>query len=137
MKPEIATQPRLLGKATRLLCLGCCMIITSVVSAKSELDQILPPLDAIKHSLSQHPTVRSAISDQDYANFSGQGLKLGQPWTVRAGMQLRNSNVQDSQTKSNNYEPNFGVEKQIRLPGKIPAGSGFGATRDEYCRIKI
>jgi outer membrane protein TolC len=94
------------------------MIITSVVSAKSELDQILPPLDAIKHSLSQHPTVRSAISDQDYANFSGQGLKLGQPWTVRAGMQLRNSNVQDSQTKSNNYEPNFGVEKQIRLPGK-------------------
>ena len=118
MKPEIATQPRLLGKATRLLCLGCCMIITSVVSAKSELDQILPPLDAIKHSLSQHPTVRSAISDQDYANFSGQGLKLGQPWTVRAGMQLRNSNVQDSQTKSNNYEPNFGVEKQIRLPGK-------------------
>jgi hypothetical protein len=52
------------------------MMITSVVSAKSELDQILPPLDAIKHSLSQHPTVRSAISDQDYANFSGQGLKL-------------------------------------------------------------
>ena len=50
MKPEIATQPRLLGKATRLLCLGCCMIITSVVSAKSELDQILPPLDAIKHN---------------------------------------------------------------------------------------
>ena len=94
------------------------MMMTSIVSAKSELDQILPPLDAIKHSLSQHPTVRSAISDQDYANFSGQGLKLGQPWTVRAGMQLRNSNVQDSQTKSNNYEPNFGVEKQIRLPGK-------------------
>ncbi|MCY0273959.1 MULTISPECIES: TolC family protein [Acinetobacter] len=118
MKREIETQPHFLGKATRLLCLGCCMIITSVVSAKSELDQILPPLDAIKHSLSQHPTVRSAISDQDYANFSGQGLKLGQPWTVRAGMQLRNSNVQDSQTKSNNYEPNFGVEKQIRLPGK-------------------
>lgn len=72
MKREIETQPHFLGKATRLLCLGCCMIITSVVSAKSELDQILPPLDAIKHSLSQHPTVRSAISDQDYANFSGQ-----------------------------------------------------------------
>ena len=118
MKPEIATQPRLLGKATRLLCLGCCMIITSVVSAKSELDQILPPLDAIKHSLSQHPTVRSAVSDQDYANFAGQGLKLGHPWTVRAGMQLRNTDAQDGQTKSNSYEPNFGVEKQIRLPGK-------------------
>jgi outer membrane protein TolC len=94
------------------------MMMTSVVSAKSELDQILPPLDAIKQSLSQHPTVRSAISDQDYANFAGQGLKLGHPWTVRAGMQLRNSNVQDGQTKSNSYEPNFGVEKQIRLPGK-------------------
>jgi hypothetical protein len=51
----------------------------------------LPPLDAIKQSLSQHPTVRSAISDQDYANFAGQGLKLGHPWTVRAGMQLRNT----------------------------------------------
>ena len=94
------------------------MIITSVVSAKSELDQILPPLDAIKHSLSQHPTVRSAVSDQDYANFAGQGLKLGHPWTVRAGMQLRNTDAQDGQTKSNSYEPNFGVEKQIRLPGK-------------------
>jgi hypothetical protein len=33
-------------------------------------------------------------------------------------MQLRNTNVQDGQTKSNSYEPNFGVEKQIRLPSK-------------------
>lgn len=118
MKREIKTQPHFLGKAIRLLCLGCCMMMTSIVSAKSELDQILPPLDAIKQSLSRHPTVRSAIADQDYANFAGQGLKLGQPWTVRAGMQLRNSNPQDGQTKSNSYEPNFGVEKQIRLPGK-------------------
>ncbi|WP_336939223.1 TolC family protein [Acinetobacter modestus] len=118
MKREIEIQPHLLGKAIRLLCLGCCMLITSVVSAKSELDQILPPLDAIKQSLSQHPTVRSAVSEQDYANFAGQGLKLGHPWSVRAGMQLRNSNPQDGQTKSNSYEPNFGVEKQIRLPSK-------------------
>lgn len=118
MKREIKTQPHFLGKAIRLLCLGCCMMMTSIVSAKSELDQILPPLDAIKQSLSRHPTVRSAIADQDYANFAGQGLKLGQPWTVRAGMQLRNSNPQDGQTKSNSYEPNFGVEKQIRLPSK-------------------
>ena len=71
-----------------------------------------------QQSLSQHPTVRSAVSDQDYANFAGQGLKLGHPWTVRAGMQLRNTDAQDGQTKSNSYEPNFGVEKQIRLPGK-------------------
>ena len=118
MKREIKTQPHFLGKAIRLLCLGCCMMMTSIVSAKSELDQILPPLDAIKQSLSRHPTVLSAIADQDYANFAGQGLKLGQPWTVRAGMQLRNSNPQDGQTKSNSYEPNFGVEKQIRLPSK-------------------
>ena len=35
MKPEIATQPRLLGKShTRLLCLGCCMM-ASVVSAET------------------------------------------------------------------------------------------------------
>ena len=118
MKPEIATQPRLLGKALRLLGLGCCMMMTSVVSAEPALDQVLPQLDAVKQSLLQHPTVRSAVSDQDYANFAGQGLKLGHPWTVRAGMQLRNSNAQDGQTKSNSYEPSFGIEKQIRLPGK-------------------
>ena len=118
MKPEIATQPHLLGKALGLLGLGCCVMMTSVVSAEPALDQVLPPLDAVKQSLSQHPTVRSAVSDQDYANFAGQGLKLGHPWTVRAGMQLRNSNAQDGQTKSNSYEPNFGIEKQIRLPGK-------------------
>lgn len=118
MKPEIATQPHLLGKALRLLGLGCCVMITSIVSAEPTLDQVLPPLNAVKQSLSQHPTVRSAVSDQDYANFAGQGLKLGHPWTVRAGMQLRNSNAQDGQIKSNSYEPNFGVEKQIRLPSK-------------------
>ena len=118
MKPEIATQPRLLGKALRLLGLGCCVMMTSVVSAEPALDQVLPQLDAVKQSLLQHPTVRSAVSDQDYANFAGQGLKLGHPWTVRAGMQLRNSNAQDGQTKSNSYEPSFGIEKQIRLPGK-------------------
>ena len=118
MKPEIATQPRLLGKALRLLGLGCCVMMTSVVSAEPALDQVLPQLDAVKQSLLQHPTVRSAVSDQDYANFAGQGLKLGHPWTVRAGMQLRNTDAQDGQTKSNSYEPNFGVEKQIRLPGK-------------------
>ena len=118
MKPEIATQPRLLGKALRLLGLGCCVMMASVVSAEPALDQVLPPPDASKQSLSQHPTVRSAVSDQDYANFAGQGLKLGHPWTVRAGMQLRNTDAQDGQTKSNSYEPNFGVEKQIRLPGK-------------------
>ncbi|MGB9191229.1 TolC family protein [Acinetobacter sp.] len=118
MKPEIATQPHLLGKALRLLGLGCCVMMTSVVSAEPALDQVLPQLDAVKQSLLQHPTVRSAVSDQDYANFAGQGLKLGHPWTVRAGMQLRNSNAQDGQTKSNSYEPSFGIEKQIRLPGK-------------------
>ncbi|UDM39790.1 TolC family protein (plasmid) [Acinetobacter haemolyticus] len=118
MKPEIATQPRLLGKALRLLGLGCCVMMTSVVSAEPALDQVLPQLDAVKQSLLQHPTVRSAVSDQDYANFAGQGLKLGHPWTVRAGMQLRNSNAPDGQTKSNSYEPSFGIEKQIRLPGK-------------------
>ncbi|RZG66951.1 TolC family protein [Acinetobacter wuhouensis] len=118
MKPEIATQPRLLDKALRLLGLGCCVMMTSVVSAEPALDQVLPQLDAVKQSLLQHPTVRSAVSDQDYANFAGQGLKLGHPWTVRAGMQLRNSNAQDGQTKSNSYEPSFGIEKQIRLPGK-------------------
>ena len=118
MKPEIATQPHLLGKTLRLLGLGCCVMMTSVVSAEPALDQVLPQLDAVKQSLLQHPTVRSAVSDQDYANFAGQGLKLGHPWTVRAGMQLRNSNAQDGQTKSNSYEPSFGIEKQIRLPGK-------------------
>jgi len=118
MKPEIATQPRLLGKALRLLGLGCCVMMTSVVSAEPALDQVLPQLDAVKQSLLQHPTVRSAVSDQDYANFAGQGLKLGHPWTVRAGMQLRNTDAQDGQTKSNSYEPSFGIEKQIRLPGK-------------------
>lgn len=118
MKPDIGNQSHLLGKTLRLFGFSCCVMITSIVSAEPTLDQVLPPFDAIKQSLSQHPSVRSAISDQDYADFAGQGLKLGHPWTMRTGMQLRKTNAQDGQTKPNSYEPNFGIEKQIRLPSK-------------------
>jgi cobalt-zinc-cadmium efflux system outer membrane protein len=118
MKPKIITQPHMLGKVFRLLGLSYCLMMTSVASADTPLDPILPPLDAIKQSLSQHPTVQSAVSDQDYANFAGQGLKLDHPWTARAGMQLRHSSAQNGQAASNSYEPSFGVEKQIRLPNK-------------------
>ncbi|MHA3097450.1 TolC family protein [Acinetobacter brisouii] len=118
MKPDIRNRSHLLGKTLRLLGLSCCVMMTSIVSAEPTLDKVLPPFDAVKQSLYQHPSVRSAISDQDYANFAGQGLKLGHPWTMRTGMQLRKTNVQDGQTKPNSYEPNFGIEKQIRLPSK-------------------
>lgn len=116
---QIRTQPFLLSKMLRLLGLGCCLAVTQVSWAEPSLDPVLPPLEAVKQSLSEHPSVRAAISDQDYADFAGQGLKLGQhPWTVRAGMQLRKTDAQADQAKSNSYEPSFGVEKQIRLPGK-------------------
>ena len=87
---QIKTQKALLNRMLSLLGFGCCLAFTQVSWAEQSLDPVLPPLEAVKQSLAEHPSVRAAISDQDYANFAGQGLKLGQhPWTVRAGMQLR------------------------------------------------
>lgn len=118
-KPSITAQPTLLSKLCRLLGLGCCVLWAQSSWAEPSLDAVLPPLAAVQQSLAEHPSVRAAISDQDYADFAGQGLKLGQnPWTVRAGMQLRKTDAQPDQAKSNSYEPSFGVEKQIRLPNK-------------------
>ncbi|MBJ9952432.1 MULTISPECIES: TolC family protein [unclassified Acinetobacter] len=116
---QIKIQPAVLSKMLRLLGLGCCLAFTQATWAEPSLDPVLPPVEAVKQSLAEHSTVRAAISDQDYADFAGQGLKLGQhPWTVRAGMQLRKTDAQEGQSKSNSYEPSFGVEKQIRLSGK-------------------
>lgn len=116
---QIKLQPALLSKMLRLLGLGCCIAVTQVSWAEPSLDSVLPTLEAVKQTLAEHPNVRAAISDRDYANFAGQGLKLGQhPWTVRAGMQLRKTNAQADQVKSNSYEPSFGIEKQVRLPNK-------------------
>ena len=119
MKLNINTQPTFLSKALRLFGLGCCFVVASTVSAEPHLDMVLPPFDAVKQSLAQHPSVRGAVSDQDLAGFTGQRLKLGQhPWTATAGMQLRKTDAQSDQQQSNSYEPSFGIEKQIRLPNK-------------------
>ncbi len=68
---------------------------------------------------------RACHSIQLFGRQSGSGLcqfcrtraKTGH-LDARAGDAARNTDAQDGQTKSNSYEPNFGVEKQIRLPGK-------------------
>lgn len=118
-KSTLTAKPTLLSKLCHCLGLGCCLLWAQSSWAEPSLDAVLPPSAAVQLSLAEHPSVRAAISDQDHANFAGQGLKLGQhPWTVRAGMQLRKTDAQSDQTKSNSYEPSFGVEKQIRLPNK-------------------
>ncbi|WOE31518.1 MULTISPECIES: TolC family protein [unclassified Acinetobacter] len=116
---QLNTQWSLPRDILRLFGLGCYFVLIQVSWANSILDPVLPPLAAVKQTLADNPSVRAAISDQDYASFAGQDLKLGQnPWTVRTGMQLRKTDAPVDQGKSNSYEPNFAIEKKIRLPSK-------------------
>lgn len=137
MNAQLKTPVTLLSKMLCLFSLGSCLMMAQGAWAESSLAAALPPLVAVQQSLAEHPSVRAAISDQDYANFAGQGLKLGQqPWTVRAGMQLRQTDAQPDQAKSNSYEPSFGIEKQIRLPNKYQLDQDLAQRGNSIAELK-
>ncbi|UBX42545.1 TolC family protein (plasmid) [Acinetobacter baumannii] len=119
MTLNIKFKSTLLGQIWYLFGLGYCFTVASTAIAKPQLEAALPPLEAVQQSLVEHPNVRAAISEQDYADFARQGLKVGQnPWTVTAGMQVRKTDTQLERKQANSYEPSLGIEKQIRLPNK-------------------
>jgi len=55
---------------------------------------------------------------------------------IRAGMQLRQTDAQPDQSKSNSYEPSFGIEKQIRLPNKYQLDQDLAQRGSSIAELK-
>ncbi|WP_326519591.1 TolC family protein [Acinetobacter sp. CAAS 2-6] len=91
------------------------------------IEQALPKTIEVETSLKQHPFILTALSEKDYATAYHQQLKIGEhPWTFKTGMQLRRSDVGNTESSSNSYEPNIGIEKQLRLPNKVRLDRDIG-----------
>lgn len=104
----------------------------------TEIEPLLPQSSDVEQSLNQHPGVLAARSGLDYAAAYNQKIRLGDAaWTVKTGLQLRRTDAPDSGRSSETfYEPNIGLEKQVRLPNKARLDRDLGSREIVLAELK-